>query len=147
MNIGFYIDEMNLRGVANSTYQFAYQNKIKLKNKSIIFYNKKNYRNKNNVINKFKKKFKVIGISNFREIDNYKDKLFIEYIYVQKSGKKDNWVSKKIKTLIHCVYSQKLNQVHGNKYVYISEWLSENFFIFIFPFIPLITEVKKNKQT
>ena len=41
MNIGFYIDEMNLRGVANSTYQFAYQNKINLKNKSIIFYNKK----------------------------------------------------------------------------------------------------------
>ena len=124
MNIGFYIDEMNLRGVANSTYQFAYQNKKNLKNRSIIFYNKKNYRNKNNVIDKFKKKFKVIGISNFKEIDNYKDKFFIEYIYVQKSGKKDNWVSKKIKTLVHCVYHQKLNQVHENKYIYISEWLS-----------------------
>ena len=146
MNIGFYIDEMNLRGVANSTYQFAYQNKKNLKNRSIIFYNKKNYRNKNNVIDKFKKKFKVIGISNFREIDNYKDKFFIEYIYVQKSGKKDNWVSKKIKTLVHCVYPQKLNQVHGNKYVYISEWLSENFSNKKIPFIPLITEVKKNKQ-
>ena len=45
MNIAFYIDEMNYRGVANSTYQFALQNQKILKNKSIIFFNKKNYRN------------------------------------------------------------------------------------------------------
>ncbi len=146
MNIGFYIDEMNLRGVANSTYQFAYLNKINLKNKSIIFYNKKNYRNKRSVINKFKKRFKVIGVSNFIEIDNYKDKFFIEYIYVQKSGNKDNCVSNKIKTLVHCVYPQKLNQVHGDKYAYVSEWLSKNFSNNKIPFIPLITEVKKSKK-
>ena len=41
MNIAFYIDEMNYRGVANSTYQFALQNQKILKNKSIIFFNKK----------------------------------------------------------------------------------------------------------
>ena len=66
MNIAFYIDEMNYRGVANSTYQFAFQNKKILKNKSIIFYNKKNYRNQKEVINRFKKKFKVIGITYFK---------------------------------------------------------------------------------
>ena len=59
MIIAFYVDEMNLRGVAKSTYQFAYQNKKILKNKSIIFYNKRNYRNKKNVIQKFKNKFKT----------------------------------------------------------------------------------------
>ena len=41
MNIAFYIDEMNYRGVSNSTYQFAFQNEKILKNKSIVFYNKK----------------------------------------------------------------------------------------------------------
>ena len=51
MNIAFYIDEMNYRGVSNSTYQFAFQNEKILKNKSIVFYNKKNYRNQKNVIN------------------------------------------------------------------------------------------------
>ena len=56
MNIAFYIDEMNYRGVSNSTYQFAFQNEKILKNKSIVFYNKKNYRNQKDVINKFKKK-------------------------------------------------------------------------------------------
>ena len=77
MNIAFYIDEMNYRGVSNSTYQFAFQNEKILKNKSIVFYNKKNYRNQKDVINKFKKKFKIIGVSYFKEIETYKDKLVV----------------------------------------------------------------------
>ena len=31
MNIAFYIDEMNLRGVANQTFQLAFNNKKILK--------------------------------------------------------------------------------------------------------------------
>ena len=146
MNIAFYVDEMNLRGVANSTYQFAYQNKKILKNRSIIFYNKKNYRNNVNVIKRFKKNFKVVGISYFKEIDNYKDKFLIDYLYVQKSGNIDNWVSNKIKTLVHGVYPQKINQVHGYRFAYISEWLSKNFSNYKIPFVPLITEVSKSKE-
>ena len=49
MNIAFYIDEMNFRGVANSTYQYSNYNQKILKNKSIIFYNIKNYSNKKKV--------------------------------------------------------------------------------------------------
>ena len=58
MNIAFYCNEMNLRGVANSTYLFALYNKKLLKNKSIIFYNKENRFNKKIIINKFKKNLK-----------------------------------------------------------------------------------------
>ena len=50
MNIAFYVDEMNYRGVANQTFKLAFNNKKILRNKSIIFYNKKNYRNKKDVI-------------------------------------------------------------------------------------------------
>ena len=53
MNIAFYIDEMNLRGVANSTFQYALNNKKKLGNNSYIFFNKLNHRNKKEVINNF----------------------------------------------------------------------------------------------
>ncbi len=146
MNIAFYIDEMNYRGVSNSTYQFAFQNEKILKNKSIVFYNKKNYRNQKDVINKFKKKFKIIGVSYFKEIETYKDKLSLNYIYVQKSGNKNNLTSNKIKTLVHSVYPQKLDQIHGHKYVYISKWLSDEFSNNKITYIPLITEVKKNKN-
>ena len=146
MNIAFYVDEMNYRGVANSTFQYALQNQKILKNKSIIFYNKKNYRNQKEVINRFKKKFKLIGISFFKDIEKYKKKLFIDYIYVQKSGEKNDLLSNTIKTLVHSVYPQKLNQTHGHRFVYISEWLSKNFSNNKIPFVPLITEVRKNKN-
>jgi len=146
MNIAFYIDEMNFRGVAKSSYEYAFNNQKILKNKSIIFYNLKNYRNVKEVIKKFEKKFKVIGISSFDKINNYKKKFSIKYLYVQKSGNKDNWISKEIKTLVHTVYPQTLNQIHGHNYVYISEWLSNNFSNKKIPFVPLILENKKIKK-
>ena len=143
MNIGFYIDEMNVRGVTNSTYLYAINNKKILKNRSIIFYNKKNFRNKSEVIKKFKKKFILIGVKSFKEIDSYKDKYNLEFLYTQKGGNKDNWISANIKTLVHAVYPQKLSHVHGYNYVFISEWLSKKFSNKKIPFIPYITESEK----
>jgi hypothetical protein len=147
MNIAFYIDEMNLRGVANSTYLYALNNKTFLKNNSIIFYNKKNLRNRKEVIKKFTKKFITIGVSMFSEIDIYKEKYNIKFLYTQKSGNKDNWVSSKIKTLVHCAYPQKLHHVHGHNYAYVSEWLSEEFSNRKIPYISYITETKKKTNS
>ena len=144
MNIAFYIDEMNLRGIANSTYLYAFYNIKILKNNSIIFYNKKNFRNKYKVILKFKRKFKVIGINNFSDINSFK-KYRLDYIYTQKGGEKDNWVSNEINTLVHFVYPQKLSEIHGYKYVSISEWLSVNFSNNKIPFLPYITKVDQSK--
>ena len=84
MNIGFFIGEMNLRGVANSSYKYAYYNERLLKNKSLIFYNKEEKFHKKEVISKFKKKFKVIGVNGFKEMDHYGKKFHLDYIYVQK---------------------------------------------------------------
>ena len=145
MNIAFYIDEMNLRGISNSTYLYAYYNEKILKNKSIIFYNQKNFRNQNKVILKFKKKFKVIGVDNFIDINSYKKKYRLNYIYTQKGGEKDNWISKEIKTLVHYVYPQKLSEIHGYRYASISKWLSINFSNNKIPYVPYITEVAKSK--
>ena len=140
MVIAFYIDEMNFRGVANSTYQYALKNIEILKNISIIFYNKKNKSNKKEVVTKFKKKFKVYGVNKFSDIDNYQKKLKIKYLYTQKSGNKDEWISKEIKTLVHSVYPQKLKEIHGHRYAYVSEWLSNKYSNNKIPFIPLIIE-------
>ena len=98
MNIGFFIGEMNFRGVANSSYQYAYYNQILLKNRSIIFYNKEEKFHKKEVISKFKKKFKVIGVNGFKEMDHYGKKFDLNYIYIQKGGQRDRNASDKIKT-------------------------------------------------
>jgi len=146
MNIGFYIDEMNFRGVANSSYDYSLYNQTLLKNKSFIFYNKKNQSNKKEVILKFKRKFKVIGINDFKEIDSLNKQYNLNYIYVQKSGDRNQWRSNKIKTLIHCVYPQKLKEIHGHKYAYISNWLSKKFSNNKIPFVPLIVRTHSSKK-
>ena len=92
MNIGFFIGEMNFRGVSNSTYQYAYFNQIFLKNNSIIFFNKLEKFHKKEVIDKFKKKFKVIGVNGFKEVDKFIERLNLKYIYVQKGGQRDRWI-------------------------------------------------------
>ena len=145
MNIAFYIDEMNFRGVANSTYQYALNNKKILGNNSIIFYNQSNYRNKKKVINKFKKEFLTKPVSKFIEIDTFKEKLKIDFLYTQKSGNIDNWYSKKIKTLVHAVYPQRTRELHGYNYAYISEWLSLKFSNGKIPFVPYNIDQKKIK--
>ncbi len=146
MVIAFYINEMNFRGVANSTYFYAYYNEKILKNKSVIFYNRKNLNNLKPVLNKFKKKFKVVGIVEFSEINLFKKKFKIEYIYTQKGGERDSWVSQDIKTLVHSIYPQKLKEVHGHNYAFISQWISKKFSNEKIPFVPYIVETKKNNN-
>ena len=140
MRIAFYLDEMNLRGVANSTYLYALNNIIFLKNKSYIFYNKKNKSNKKEVIKKFKEKFITFGVSTFKEIDSYHKNYNFDFLYVQKGGEKDNWNSKEIKTVVHSMYPQKIKEVHGFKYAFISEWLSLKFTNNKIPNVPYIVK-------
>ena len=146
MVIGFYLGVMNFRGVANSTFLYALYNEKTLKNKSLIFYDPNNQFNENEVIQKFKKKFKLISVSQFSDIDEYKDKYNIECVIIQKGGKKDSYNLKKIKTVIHTVYPQKLKEIHGDKYVYISNWLSAKFSNNKVPAVPYIVMLDKTKQ-
>ena len=146
MNIGFFIGEMNFRGVANSSFQYAYYNQILLKNKSIIFYNKEEKFHKKEVISKFKKKFKVFGVNGFKEMDHFGQKLNLDYIYVQKGGEKDHNVSSRFKTLIHSLYPQSLIEVHGDKYICVSEWQSKKFSNSKIPFVPYIVKLHKTKK-
>lgn len=146
MNIAFYLNELNFRGVCSSTFKYAYYNKKILKNLSYIFYNKKNNNNKKEVLKKFERYFKTVGVNSFIEIDNYEKSFGLDYIYVQKSGQKDDEVSNKIKTLVHAVYPQFLSEVHGFRYAYVSEWLSKKFSNNKIDFVPLIVELKKNKK-
>ena len=146
MNIAFFVGEMNLRGVANSTYQYSYYNKLILKNKSIIFYDKKNTRNNPKVLKKFRKKFNVIGVNNLEDIDNFKKKFNLEYLYIQKGGKKDKWVSTNIKTIVHSAYPQRLKEFHGDKYAFVSEWCSSKFSQNKIPYVPYIVKIEKTKE-
>ena len=75
-----------------------------------------------------------------------KEKFNIDYIYTQKGGEKNHWVSYKVKTLVHYVYPQYLKEIHGHKYIGVSEWHSKNFSNNKIPFLPYIVQINKSKQ-
>ena len=64
----------------------------------------------------------------------------------KKVDKKIKMYLDKIKTLIHCVYPQKLKEIHGYKYICVSEWLSKKFQIRKYHFVPYIVKLHKTKE-
>ena len=80
MKVGFYLKEVNFRGIANSIYTFAKNNEKILKNKSVIFYNSKSVENQIEAIRLFKKKFTVYKTHNFNELEKYYKKFNLDYV-------------------------------------------------------------------
>ena len=85
--VAFYLFEMNLRGVANATFNYALYNKKLLKNKSVIIYIKNKFNN-DKVIKKFKKFFRTIEINKFENINKVLESEKIDNFIFQKGGEK-----------------------------------------------------------
>ncbi len=147
LNVGFYIEEMNVRGAQNSTYLYAIYNKSLLKNKSIIFYNPKANFNNKEVIKKFKKKFKTIPLKKEKKlIDASLEKNKINYLYIQAGGEKNNWLPNSSKIVIHQIFPHFLSNLHINVKACVSPWLSKKVNNKKIPCLPLIVELVKTKK-
>ena len=145
LKVGFYLRELNFRGIANSIFIFAKTNQTILRNKSIIFYNSTALDNKTEAIKKFKKTFKTIKVSSLSELEKINKNLKLDYVYFQRDGAKDEIVNNS-KNIIHAVFPQNPFQHHGSKYAFISRWLSKTCSNNKFPFVPLPVELLKNNQ-
>ena len=144
MKVGFYLKEVNFRGIANSIYTFAKNNEKILKNKSVIFYNSKSVENQIEAIRLFKKKFTVYKTHNFNELEKYYKKFNLDIIYFQREGFKD-YLVKNTKNVIHAIFPENMFGYHGFKYAYISKWLSKVSSNKKYPYVPLPVELVDNK--
>jgi hypothetical protein len=145
LKVGFYLRELNFRGIANSIYIYAKNNQKILKNKSIIFYNSTALDNRIEAIKEFKKKFKTFKISSISDLERINESLKLDYIYFQRDGAKDRTV-KNTKNIIHAVFPQNIFQYHGSNYAFISKWLTKTCSNNKFPFVPLPVQLLKNNQ-
>lgn len=124
MNIAFWDNCLCERGTTVALYDYAYYNKILLKNKSFIFYDKNRKENNNKIIEKFKNNFIVHETNGFDEVDKFILKYKISHIYIIKAGSIDNRISKVAKNCIHCVFT--CGQPHGQVYSSIAPHVNEN---------------------
>jgi hypothetical protein len=146
MKIGFFVQEMNFRGITNSIFEYAYYNQTILKNKSYIFFYKFSKSNKNEVINKFKKNFAIYGINKFEAVKELNNKIKLDFIYHQVGKADDLDFSHNSQNMVHLVFPQNPNKINKNIYFFISKWLSKECSNSKIPHLPYIVNFDKDQK-
>lgn len=142
MKILFHTNTINYRGTSVAIADYAKYNQEILGNESVITYCKtygeeRDFGNDSKAIDALSKKFKVIGYraGNLEKvIDNEKADL----AYFLNSGQREE-LPTNVKTAVHAVF--QFNEPHGDKYAYISEWLSNTMSGGSIPYVPHIVNL------
>jgi len=122
MKIAFHTPQIDVRGSCVSLYDYAHYNETLLGNRSVII-TPKVAEHQSIAVYKFAKRFKVLYYSSIKELETLIEDCNI--LYTIKYGKKDTIVSKKVKTVVHCVFD--LSEPHGDVYAAVSDTLAKKF--------------------
>ena len=142
MKILFHENQLTYRGTSNAVYNYAVFNEEILGNESVIVHDKTNKSNFEPAIERFKKRFKVIGYESVTELESIVESEKASLFYAIKAGHKDGVLVNNCKTGIHVVF--KNHEPHGNVYAYVSEWLSQEMTGGKSPFVPHMIYVEPN---
>ena len=137
MKILFHANTLNYRGTTVAITDYAHYNQEILGNESVIAYCKtygeeKDMGNEPAVIEALEKKFKVIGYD-VGNIEKKIDQEKIDLAYFIAGGERSS-LPTNCKTAVHAVFQN--NDPHGDRYAYISEWLSVKMSNGVIPFVP-----------
>jgi hypothetical protein len=126
MKIGFHTNSLSLRGTEIALYDYALHNQTLLGNESVIFF-RKNYPINQSVFDKFSKHFKLLPYEGQKQLNQLIEQEKIDLTYFIKSGERDDAICESSPALIHAVFPTKPEQFHGDKYAFVSEWLSKEY--------------------
>ena len=120
LKIGFYDNEFGLRGTTLATYRYAKYNELVLGNESYVFAaHGRDMTTKPKFDATFPGRVMLTGLDiYFYDIDN----LGLDFMYITKFGNNEGLLLGKTPCLIHTVFC--VNEPHGHKYAYISDWLA-----------------------
>ena len=142
MKILFHANTINYRGTTVAITDYAKYNQEILGNESVITYCKtngieKDMGNEQAVIDELEKEFEVVGYR-AGDLEKKIDDLHIDLAYFINSGQKES-LPTNCKTAVHAVF--QFNQPHGDRYAYISDWLSQKMSGGDIPFVPHIVQL------
>lgn len=137
----FHTNTINYRGTTVAVTDYARYNQEILGNESIIAYNhalgyEKDMGSEQDVLDELEKEFRVIGYEN--DIQLAVDGNKIDFAYFIRAGHKEP-LPKYCETGVHAVF--QYNDYHGDRYAYISEWLSNHMTEGQAPFVPHIVNL------
>ena len=143
VKIAFHDNQLCERGTTVAIYDYAYYNKHYLGNESIIMYYGSDHRNKQPIIEKFQKEFKLCPYEDWqRDADKILEEEKCDILYGIKAGENDGKLSKVCKNVVHCVFY--CNQPHGDIYSSIAPWVDGN--NDQFPFVPHMINLPRHDR-
>lgn len=131
MKIAFQTNTLNYRGTTVAITDYARYNQEILGNESIILY-PKNFNDpglpidsytQQEVLKKLQTNFHVVSYESNNDLENIIKAKDVDYTYFIKWGFNDGVMVKNSKNIIHAVFQSK--DPHGDRYAYISKWLSD----------------------
>jgi predicted O-methyltransferase YrrM len=137
--IAFHTNEIGVRGSEWATYKYAHYNERILNNESIYIAGPTTSQFERPESHKvFSERFKVFRYNEWSEVDEILKIEDIDILYMHKGGHNDGKFSTNVKTCVHSVF--QMCDPHGDRYAYISEWLSKVMGGGKHPFVPYMVE-------
>lgn len=126
IKIAFQTPQIDVRGTCVALYDYAHYNETILNNKSIIVVPSSSiirHVNDEIALEKFKKRFDIMFYDSNEHLENIISDCDI--IYFIKYGRNNEYISNKIKNVIHCVFD--MSEPHGDVYAGVSYTLARKF--------------------
>lgn len=142
MKILFHTNTLNYRGTTVAITDYARYNQEILGNESVIAYCKslgeeKDMGSEPVVVQALSKKFNVIGYET-GQLEKLIEKNNIDLTYMIDSGQRKP-LPQNCKTAVHAVF--QFNDPHGDRYAYVSKWLSDRMTDGKTPYVPHIVKL------
>jgi hypothetical protein len=142
----------SLTGTTNAVIDYALANKNILKNLSYAAFGRLISTSTSEIhwqqpeisvkvteaLENLKKEMPVFLYNSKQELQNFINEHQIEYVYQQTAGDYQNNLFEGVKNCIHAVFPQSESNKHGDRYAFISSWLSEECSQNRIPFVPYI---------
>jgi len=139
MKIAFHSNQLGIRGTEVALYDYALGNRDILGNESIII---SDANADLTTLDKFKTQFPVYLYNDFSEVESVIYNEGIDAVYWIKAGFNDGKLVNNAKNLVHSVF--KHNDIHGDVYAYVSEWLSDEMSNGELPYVPHMVNLPKH---
>jgi len=139
LKIAFHSNQLGIRGTEVALYDYALGNRDILGNESIII---SDANADLTSLDKFKTQFPVYLYNDFSEVESVIYNEGIDAVYWIKAGFNDGKLVNNVKNLVHSVF--KHNDVHGDVYAYVSEWLSDEMSNGELPYVPHMVNLPKH---
>ena len=147
MKVLFHTNSINFRGTSVAVTDYARYNQTILGNESVICYDaglgyEKDMGSETAVIDELSKEFQVIGHDH--NLEAIIDREHIDFAYFIRAGQREP-LPTNVKTGVHSVF--QFREPHGDKYAYISSWLSNHMSNGEIPFVPHIVKLPEPNAT